>query len=325
MEHSNSIKAITAALLHVQQGVGTVPKQSDNPYFHSKYANLETVLDAIKKPLNDAEIVFMQLPSESHDSKPALTTVFLHKPSGEWISSTCPMVIAKDDPQGYGSSMTYHRRYNLCAALGLKTDEDDDGQAGSPVTSPPKKQATPKQTPVNSRKLPQTAPKSTAAPAKSAPPAAKSGGGKFQQDKVQRQGLTSDLDYDWMDEKIGTGKFGNGTWREAMENRAPERDYNKELRKSIETGNLGGMDWLRNVAENGPNPKYKWTDELTGQCRNAVSLVETLLKMKEKEEGETFKDNLSDAVMNPKSYATVPEDTHDYGYTEDPDEDDIPF
>jgi hypothetical protein len=58
-----------------------------------------------------------------------LTTTLLHE-SGEWLSGTMPVRVAKDDPQGVGSGITYARRYALAALCGVVADADDDGEAG---------------------------------------------------------------------------------------------------------------------------------------------------------------------------------------------------
>ena len=116
-------------MMEFHQHVPVIAKASDNPFFKSKYADLSAILKAIKAPLQTAGLTFAQFPVGRNE----LTTFVLHPKSGEWISSTFEMTPAKDDPQGRGSAITYQRRYALCAALGLDTDEDDDGNAaGSP-------------------------------------------------------------------------------------------------------------------------------------------------------------------------------------------------
>tara|TARA_Y100000310_G_scaffold281426_1_gene301888 strand:+ start:710 stop:1390 length:681 start_codon:yes stop_codon:yes gene_type:complete len=127
MNQSESIKAIAPALLAAQKAIKKVSKTADNPYFKSKYADLVAVIDATKKPLNDNDIVFLQAVGGNGDG-PYVETVLLHT-SGEWVSTQTPIYCKKpDDPQAFGSGVTYSKRYALQALLGLPS-EDDDGEA----------------------------------------------------------------------------------------------------------------------------------------------------------------------------------------------------
>lgn len=128
MQTSESIKDITAALLAVQKEITKVKKKGSNPHFKSSYAQLNDVLDVIKEPLNNNGILFIQTPSTS-DKGCAVTTRLIHE-SGEWIEDTATCPIVKQDPQGYGSAVTYLRRYSLVSIVGLE-QVDDDGNDGS--------------------------------------------------------------------------------------------------------------------------------------------------------------------------------------------------
>lgn len=134
MKTSDSIVAIAKALLKVQKAITFAHTDSNNPFFKSKYADLPTVIDAIKPQLNDNEIVYIQTPTPSEPGTLALTTRLLHS-SGEWIEDTAIVPLPKADPQGYGSAMTYARRYSLAAITGLYQD-DDDGNAASRTSVP---------------------------------------------------------------------------------------------------------------------------------------------------------------------------------------------
>lgn len=129
MNHSESMKAIAPALLQAQKAIGFAVKDTTNPHFKNRYADLASVVDAVKPALNDAGIVYIQTGSPSEDGKLHLTTTLMHE-SGEWIGDTIVMPLPKQDPQGYGSAMTYARRYALAAITGVYQD-DDDGNAGS--------------------------------------------------------------------------------------------------------------------------------------------------------------------------------------------------
>lgn len=134
MKTSESINKISAALLVAQKAISFAAKDAQNPHFKNTYADLPAVIDAIKPALNDAGIVFMQTPSPSEPGTLALTTRLMHE-SGEWMEDTATIPLPKNDPQGYGSAMTYARRYALSAFTGLYQD-DDDGNAASLPTKP---------------------------------------------------------------------------------------------------------------------------------------------------------------------------------------------
>lgn len=129
MQTSESISKIAPALLKAQKAISYAIKSETNPFFKNRYADLPTVIDAVKPALNDAGIVFLQTPSPSEDGRLHLTTRFIHE-SGEWIEDTAVTTLSKQDPQGVGSAITYLRRYSLASFIGLYQD-DDDGNAAS--------------------------------------------------------------------------------------------------------------------------------------------------------------------------------------------------
>lgn len=137
MKTSESLTKIAPALLEAQKSITFAAKDATNPHFRNKYADLPAVVDAIKPALNDAGISFLQAATPSDDDKLHLTTRLIHS-SGEWIEDTLVIPLPKQDPQGYGSAMTYARRYALAAMTGLYQD-DDDGNAGSGHVSTQKK------------------------------------------------------------------------------------------------------------------------------------------------------------------------------------------
>jgi hypothetical protein len=122
-------KQIAAAFVKAQKAFGPALKTSTNPHFRSKYADLSNCIEAVIGALNDNGIGLMQRTYECQDGV-MVETIFVHE-SGEVME--CGMLhvpAAKQDPQGYGSALTYARRYSLLAATGL-APEDDDGNAGS--------------------------------------------------------------------------------------------------------------------------------------------------------------------------------------------------
>lgn len=134
MNKSEQINELAAALATVQGQLAAVPMNCDNPFFKSKYADLQALWDAIREPMSKAGLSVVQLGEGE-----GLTTILAHK-SGQWIAGTMKVTPVKADPQAYGSALTYSRRYGLAAILGLVGDSDDDGNAGSETDKNPKKQ-----------------------------------------------------------------------------------------------------------------------------------------------------------------------------------------
>lgn len=126
MKKSESIKQIAAALAVFHIKIDTIKKDATNPFFKSTYASLSNILDAIKIPLAESDLSFSQHPMGEN----GLSTILMHK-SGEWIGSYFTMKPVKNDPQSYGSCLTYMRRYSISAILGLNIMEDDDANEAS--------------------------------------------------------------------------------------------------------------------------------------------------------------------------------------------------
>lgn len=123
------MKLISAALVKAQKQFAPALKTNTNPHFKSKYVGLDGCVEAVIDALNDNGIYLMQK-NHPNDTGIAVETIFIHE-SGESISGGVLTVPAdKQNPQGYGSALTYARRYSLMAACGI-APEDDDGQAAS--------------------------------------------------------------------------------------------------------------------------------------------------------------------------------------------------
>jgi len=143
---SASIQDLTAALVKVQAAIKPAAKKSENPFFHSKYADLTEVWNACRDALTTNGLAVIQTTSESMDGIVVVTT--LAHVSGQWIRGKLLLKPVKPDPQGIGSCITYGRRYALAAIVGVCTD-DDDGAAASGTTAkkayapPPADVATP--------------------------------------------------------------------------------------------------------------------------------------------------------------------------------------
>jgi len=132
---SESITELMGALNRAQLAMVPAKKDSENPFFHSKYADLSTVWDALHMFRTEG-IVLTQSPQESPDGYIVLDTQLTHAASGQWMRSRLKMRVSKDDPQGYGSAITYARRYALGAMTGLVTEVDDDANGAMPVKPP---------------------------------------------------------------------------------------------------------------------------------------------------------------------------------------------
>lgn len=123
---SEQINEITKALSKVQSSLKHASKDSNNPYFKSKYADLAEVWQTCQSLLAENNLAVSQA-LDIVDGKQALTTILSHS-SGQWIKSTGILPICKPGPQEVGSCITYFRRYSLAALVGIYQD-DDDGEA----------------------------------------------------------------------------------------------------------------------------------------------------------------------------------------------------
>ena len=120
---------IATALVKAQKEFGPALKSSSNPHFRSKYADLAACVEAVIEGLNNNGIALTQRVSPCENGV-IVETVFVHE-SGEVINcGQLHVPAAKQDAQGYGSALTYARRYSLMAACGI-APEDDDGNAAS--------------------------------------------------------------------------------------------------------------------------------------------------------------------------------------------------
>jgi hypothetical protein len=129
MNSSQTIALLAASLVSAQAKIEGAKKDATNPHFRSKYADLAAVVEAIKKPATDNGLTWTQI---MHDAENAakVETIILHK-SGEWLScGVISVPVTKNDAQGFGSALTYARRYSLLSAFGV-APEDDDGNAAA--------------------------------------------------------------------------------------------------------------------------------------------------------------------------------------------------
>ena len=142
MTKSESIKSLAAALNKAQALLKPAVKDRDNPFFKSTYATLQSVWEAAAPVMAANGLSITQTFSIPPQvcGEVIIETTLMHD-SGEWVSSQLALRPIKNDPQAFGSAITYGRRYSLAAILGIVSDEDDDGNEASHVATPPARNA----------------------------------------------------------------------------------------------------------------------------------------------------------------------------------------
>lgn len=153
-EHSASIAKLAEALNKAQDQMEKAKKDSNNPFFKSRYADLSAVWDACKDAvLSNGFCVMQPLSGTDERGNTLIVTMLLHV-SGEWIKGVLAIPATKPDPQQIGSAITYGRRYSLAAMLNVMLEDDDaegamerqnkavSKPANKPVNNPAPKQVT---------------------------------------------------------------------------------------------------------------------------------------------------------------------------------------
>lgn len=138
-------KAIFAAMVSAQKSYGPALKSKVNPHFKNKYADLAASAEAVTDALNSNGIALAQVCHESEHGV-IVETKFLHESGEEWSGGKLFIPSSKQDAQGFGSALTYARRYSLMAACGIAPEDDDGNAASGPTTVAPRQQ-TPQQKP----------------------------------------------------------------------------------------------------------------------------------------------------------------------------------
>lgn len=152
MRHSESLVSLAPALVSAQRDFPVIGKDAQNPEYRSAYASLDKIVETVRPILAGHGLSVVQ-GAEQNESALVVTTCLLHR-SGEWIETAVVMPLvgrmlkggsrAEPDPQSAGSAVSYGRRYGICAALGLVTGEDDDGNTAS---KPARQRAAPRPEP----------------------------------------------------------------------------------------------------------------------------------------------------------------------------------
>jgi len=131
---------IATALASAQAKMGKALKSANNPHFKSKYADLASVTEACLPALNESGIAVIQ-PTGEDETGRYVETMLIHGPSGEVLKCRVPLIVQKNDMQGYGSAVTYARRYGLMSMSGIAPEDDDGNDAAKAL---PKAQQAPK-------------------------------------------------------------------------------------------------------------------------------------------------------------------------------------
>ncbi len=133
-EHSTTLGSLAKALAQAQAKLEDAKKDKTNPHFNSRYATLSSVRAAMSDVLPAHGLAVVQSFEPHGDGAVCIVTTLMHE-SGEWIRSKLYLPVTKRDAQGFGSAISYGRRYSLAAIVGIATDDDDDGNTATKPTA----------------------------------------------------------------------------------------------------------------------------------------------------------------------------------------------
>ncbi|WP_027366840.1 ERF family protein [Desulfocurvibacter africanus] len=153
---SPEIKELAKALINVQHTLQPALKDRENTFAKSRYATLNSVMDSCREALLSNGIWVTQYPVPADPGHLGLVTKLTHAESGQWQSSLLVMPLPKTDPQGYGSGLTYARRYALSAMLGMVSEDDDDAELATHGQLTPRQRSTREQRKSASKPVPQS-------------------------------------------------------------------------------------------------------------------------------------------------------------------------
>ena len=123
MNSSIEINELATELCQAQSQMGGAVKDSANPFFKSSYADLTSVIKAIKQPFADNGLSYTQFPVTDENGM-GVCTRLMHV-SGQWLEGQFTLPVVKRDPQAASSSLTYARRVSLSSIAGIPTTDDD--------------------------------------------------------------------------------------------------------------------------------------------------------------------------------------------------------
>jgi hypothetical protein len=140
---SENTNELAAALAKAQGQMKAAAYNKINPHFKNRYADMASVIDAIRIPLSSNGLAYTQT-THAEDGHFYLKTTLLHS-SGQWKAGTYPLSLA-GTPQQRGSELTYARRYTLSCIVGIAPDDiDDDAESanGQAVNAQPERRENP--------------------------------------------------------------------------------------------------------------------------------------------------------------------------------------
>ncbi len=139
MKISENIADLVKALVSAQGKIDDAVKSRTNPHFKQTYADLSAVREAIRKPLSDAGIAYVQLPRVDLANNSVEIETILYHISGQFISEILVIPLLQRTAQAIGGAITYARRYSLMSIVGLAADDDDGNVAsqGPPYQAAP--------------------------------------------------------------------------------------------------------------------------------------------------------------------------------------------
>jgi hypothetical protein len=130
MKMSETIGAIAPALVKAQAEIKPIIKDSTNPAFRSKYTSLDAIMEVVRPVLAKHGLFVVQSVLDTIDGEHSTSIMVesrvIHA-SGEWIAGVVQVPVMQQTSHGFGSALSYGRRYSLSALLSLASDEDDDG------------------------------------------------------------------------------------------------------------------------------------------------------------------------------------------------------
>lgn len=155
MNKSESIAELSKALSKAQAMMKPAAKDSENPHFRSKYADLASCWDAARGPLSANDLAVIQTCDIPEQGAGVIVETTVTHATGEYITGRMFVPVTKYDAQGIGSALTYGRRYGFCAAIGMVADEDDDANSAvgkkAVTETKPKTPAPPAEPPTDSK------------------------------------------------------------------------------------------------------------------------------------------------------------------------------
>ncbi|GBG95215.1 single-stranded DNA-binding protein [Ligilactobacillus salitolerans] len=146
--HSDEVNEIFNGLMLFRSQLQQPTKDANNPFFKQGYVTLEGVMKSIDQGLKGTGLSYSQVVANDEHGNVGVKTILTHK-SGQYLETgLLSLKPEKSNPQGYGSAITYAKRYQLSALFGISSDKDDDGNQASPSNKPHQnyqKQQAPKQ------------------------------------------------------------------------------------------------------------------------------------------------------------------------------------